>query len=157
MKLSMTLDEKLNFLSSVPSSTVHIKPDIVAREPLQHVAQYFQESLPVSPVRSYQSFLSQQRGHATRQIKSFAVVACGWNAKPLAFLGPASPQTGVKAEAGLILKNDRLLRLKSVQLSLTPLENCEHPRHEPEHRYSWVVLGYSPVGASTSGLAGPSA
>ncbi len=49
MKLGMPLKKKLDFLPSVPSSPVHIEPNILAHESLQHVSQYFEESLPGFP------------------------------------------------------------------------------------------------------------
>ncbi len=157
MKLSVALYKKINFFTSVPGSPVYIEQDVVAPQLSQQVTQYFQKSLPVSRVCSYQSLLSQPGSYPTKQIKPFTVLAFGSHAQSLASFSPPSPQTRVKSETSLILKDDCLIGLKTFQFFLTPSRTCAHPQHEPEYRRSWLFSGYSPIGASTSGLAEPSA
>lgn len=155
MKLGVALHKELHFFSSVPGSPVYIKPNMVTAQLAQHVTQYFQKPLPVAGVCSYQSLLPQQRGYPTKQIKPFAVLAIGSYPKSPPYFGPTPPQTRMKAETSLILKDDRLIGIKTFQFFLTPARTCGHPQHEPECRRSWLFSGYSPIGASTSGLAEP--
>ena len=58
MKLGGALHKKVNRISSMPSGSVYIEPDLVTRESCQHVVQGFQESLRISSVCSHQSLFS---------------------------------------------------------------------------------------------------
>jgi len=153
MNLGMALEKKFDLLASMPGGPVHIEEDIVALELFQQVMQHFQESLPIAPGCSDQSLPPQQWRHPTRQIEPFVVLAIGGNPKSFAPLGPAPSQAGMKAKAGLILKNNGLPGFKIAQFFLTPFENCGNLRRGPEDKHSCPALGCSLIGVATSELA----
>ncbi len=151
MKLNMALHKKRNLISSVPSGTVYIEPNMVASEPRQHVIQRFQESLRISSVCSHQPLFPQQRGYPPKQIEPFAMLTLSWYAKSVSYPGPASAQTRMKTKASLVLKNHRLVGLKALKFFLTLPRTCGHLRHELECRCSRLFSGYILAYASTSG------
>ena len=112
--------------------------------------QHAQESVSVAPGCSYHSLPPQQRGHPTRQIKPFAVLAGGGNPQPLTLPGPAPSQAGVEAKTSLILKNDGLLWFEMAQFFLTSCENHGNLWHGPVDKHSWPSLGCSPTGAAST-------
>jgi len=150
MNLGVALEKKLNIFASMPGGPVRVEEDNVALELFQQVMQHFQESLPIASGCSDQSLPPQQWRHPTRQIEPFVVLAIGWNPKSFAFLGPASSQAGMKAKAGLILKNNGLSGFKMAQFFLTPFENCGNLRRGLEDKHSCPVLNCSLIGAATS-------
>ena len=69
------------------------------------------------------------------------VLAGSRNFEALTLLGPPSPQAGMKAKAGLILKNDDFLGFEVAQFFLTPGENGVHPWREPEDKHVQPASG----------------
>ncbi len=136
MDLSMALEEKPYCVTLVPFSPVHIEMDNITVELFQHMPQHLYKSLAVAFRGAYQAFPPQQGRHPAGQIEPLAMLAGGRYFEPLTFLSPASPQAGMQAKAGLILKNDGLIVLKAPQYFLTRGENDERPWRAPEDKHN---------------------
>ena len=106
MNPSMALEKELDSFAFVPVSPIHIEVNGIASVGSDHMLQDLQESLPVAPGRAYQSFPPQQWRHPAGQIEPFPVLAGGGNFEAFTLPGPTSPETGMKAKASFILKDD---------------------------------------------------
>ncbi len=144
MNLSMALQKKLDLFSFMPFSPIRIEIDDITMELFQHMLRHMQKSLLITSGRAYQPFSPQQGRHPARQIEPLAMLAGSRNSEPLTFLSPASPQTGMQAKAGLILKNNGFIIFKVEQFFLTPGENDGYLWHEPEDKHSRPFSGYNP-------------
>ena len=151
MNLSMALEEKPYFVSFVPFSPVHIEVDNVTAELFQHMLQYLHESLAVTLGGAYQAFPPQQGGHPTGEIEPLAMLAGGRDLEALTFLSPASSQAGMKAKAGLILKDDGFIGFELGQFFLTLGGNPLRPWPWPEDKHSQPVSSCSPDDATSIG------
>ena len=153
----VAFQKKPDSFTFMPAGPIDVKPDIVTGKLLPDMLQDFQEALRITAGSSDQSLLAQERGDPAEQIKPLAVLAGSGDTKTLAFLGPATPQTRMKAKTGFILKNDGLIGLQRLQFFLTPVETRGPLFFEPERRHSWPVSGCNLTGASSSALGGLSA
>jgi hypothetical protein len=140
------------FTSVVPRGTWGMggKPPEIRDPRVNFIKGIFQESLPIALRCSNQSLPPQQWRNPTRQIEPFVVLAIGWNPKSFAPLGPTPSQAGMKAKAGLILKNNGFIVFKVKQFFLTPGENGGHPWHEPEDKHNQLFSDCNPDNATST-------
>lgn len=145
----MVPEKELNLLTFVPFCAIHIEVDGITSERSEHMLQDLQESLPVPLLGTYESFSPQQRGHPSRQVEPLPVLAGGRNPETLTLLGPTSAEAGMKAETGLILKDDRFVDFESAEFFLTAGENRRRPWPVPEDKRSLPVSDCNPSDATS--------
>jgi hypothetical protein len=75
---------------------------------------------------------------------------------PFSSLGPTDPQTGMQGEAGLVLKDDRLLGPQGLEFFLTTDGTAWLLLSSPGGKNSWRASVDTLIGASSTGLDGPS-
>jgi len=153
----MALQEALHLRSAMPTRAIDIQPDRVPPEPMTEMPEHHHEARAIAAGRSHQAVAAQERRHPARQIEPLAVLARGGNPHALPALGPGPAHAGVQGKAGLILKDEGLLRAQGREFFLPAAESAGPPQSAPAGRYGWPVSAGSPTGASTSGPGGPSA
>ena len=149
MQALMGTEELLHGLSLVPAGTVYIEPDRVTAEPAVEVSQHFHKALAISSHRRDHATPSQQRSDPTGKIQPGVMATGGRKTQPLARFRPASSQSGMQAETGLVLKNHRLMPTQAGEFFLEPAGTCEHLRHGLAGRCSWRVSSGNPTDASS--------
>jgi len=156
MQPLMGAEEFFQGLSLMPACTVHIEPDRITAQPPVEVSQPLQKALAISSERRDHATPSQQRSHPTGKIQPGVMATGGGNAQPLAAFGPASSQTGMQAETGLVLKNHRLTPTQAPEFFLGPAGTCGLLRHGLADSCSWRVSADNPTGASNTAPVEPS-
>lgn len=153
----MGLKEEFYLFSFMPSGSIDIEPNHVTFEPPIEMLQATQESFSVPLRQPHQALSAQQRGHPAEDIEPLAMLAGGRDAKPFSSLSPTDPQTGMGCETGFVLKDDRLPGSEGSKFFLTIFEIACLPLPVPEGRNSWLASADILIGASNTGLDGPSA
>ena len=151
----MVLKKERDLFAFVPSGSVHIEMDSVAVERSEQVLEDREESLAVTVGGAYESLPSQERCHPSGEVESLSVLAGCGDFEALAFPGPASSKTGMEAETGFVLKDDRFIGFELAQFFLTPPENRWRLWLEPEDKHNQPVSDCNPGDATSIGLALP--
>lgn len=149
-------EKESHLLTFVPFCAIHIEVDGITSERSEHMLQNLQESLPVPLVGTYESFSPQHRGHPSREVEPLAVLAGGRNSETLTLLGPTPAEAGMKAEAGLILKDDCFVDFELAEFFLTAGESRRRPWPVPEDKRSPPVSDCNPGDATSIGPDVPS-
>jgi hypothetical protein len=157
MQPPMGSNKQIDFLSLVPSGSVHVEINRVSPKALVKMLQAFNESFPVALGRPNHPSSPQQRSHPSKQIEPLAMLTGGWNTQSLSDLRPTKPKAGMQSKTGFILKDYGLLRSKRLQFFLRCGEISSPLRPAPEDMNIPRALTDTPTGASTIAPAGPSA
>jgi len=151
-KSHMSSYKQINFLTPMPSGSVHIKPDGIASEPAIKIFQTGDESLSISLRPSDHPSPTQQRGYPSKQIQSLAVLAGGRNAQPHPSSRPPHSQPRMKCKSRLVLKNDCFLRCQPSEFFLSP-DGIPWPLHSClEDTYIQPASVDTPIDASKTEL-----
>ena len=152
----MVAEKETELLTFVPFCAIHIELDGVTSERSEHMLEDQQESFPVSLGSTYEPFPPQHRGHPSGKVEPLVVLAGGRNSETLALFGPTPAEAGMKAEASLILKDNRLIDLELAEFFLTADESPWRPLPLPEGKRSLLVSDCSPGDAASIGPGVPS-
>jgi hypothetical protein len=155
-KLHMSSYKQINFLSLMPSGSVHIKPDSIPSESAIKIPQTGNKSLSISSRPSNHPSPTQQRSHPSKQIRSLAMLTRGRNAQALSSPRPPHTQPRMKRKARLVLKDNRFLRSQPPEFFLRP-DEIAWPLHSSlEDTYIPPASVDTPIGASKTELDEPS-
>lgn len=135
----------------MPACPIHIKPDGAPFKSSIQVTKNIKESLAISPLGFNHSVASQQRRYPSRDIQALPMLTGGQDTQTLPRLGPAAAQSGMQAESSLVLKYNRLFRLKRFKFFLKSSRIAAHLWTLPEYKNNWLVLNDSLIDASTAG------
>ena len=152
----MSLNKKIDFLPSMPSCPIHIKPDGMPLEPAIHLFQRVKEPFPVSLRPSHQALTPEQGSHPAKEVKALMMLASRRDPKPLAGPGPAHAQTRMKRKSGFILKNNGFSRTQRLDFFLRPDQTAWPLRFVLEGKCSQPASSGNPTGASKIGPGEPS-
>jgi hypothetical protein len=152
----VALDKELNFLSPMPSGSIHIEPNRITTKSLIEVPQTLKESFPIALRPLHHSPSSKQRSHPSKQIQPLPMLARRWNTQPLSHLRPPNPEPRMQCKTRFILKDDRLPRSQGVQFFLTPGEIAWPLRCGLEGTNTQPVSVDNPTDASRTEPAEPS-
>jgi len=150
------LDKEVNFLSLMPSGSIHIEPNRITTKSLIEVPQTLKESFAIALRPSHHSPSSKQRGHPSKQIQPLPMLARRWNTQPLSHLRPPNPEPRMQRKTRFILKDNRLLRFQGLQFFLISGEIAWPLRCALEGTNTQHVSVDNPAGASRTGPAEPS-
>jgi len=153
----MSSNKPIDFLSLVPSGSVHVEINRIAPKALVKMLQTFNESFPVALRRPDHPSSPQQRSYPSKQIESLAMLTGGWNTQSLSDLRPTKPKAGMQGKTSFILKDYGLVRSKRLQFFLRCGEISSPLRPATEDTNTPLALTGTPTGASTIAPAGPSA
>jgi hypothetical protein len=157
VKTLVGLYESSNLFPFVPRCAVHIEPDLITSKPAIEISEASKEPFSVS-FRAFQhSTCSQKRCNPTKNIQSFAMLACRRHSQPLAHSAPSHPKTGMQGEARFIFENNRLLSFQGPKFFLTSCETSGHPRSGPAGSYALLASSCTLTDVSTSEPGVPSA
>jgi hypothetical protein len=155
-KSHMSSYEQINFLSLMPSGSVHIKPNGIPSESAIKILQASNKSPSISSRPSDHPSPTQQRSDPSKHIQSLAMLARGRNAQPLPSPRPSHTQPRMKRKSRFVLKNDRFLRSQPPEFFLTPDETA-WPLHSClEDTYIPHASVDTPIDASKTELGEPS-
>lgn len=91
MKPLMSLKEKLNGLTTMPSGTIHIQPDRIPFEPPVQVSQTAHKPLSVPLRPPHKSIPAQKRRYPSKDVQPLTMLTCGRYLKPFSFSCPPDP------------------------------------------------------------------
>ena len=151
-KSHMSSYKQINFLSLMPSGSVHIKPDGISSEPAIKIFETGYKSPSISSRPSDHPSPTQQGSNPSKHIQSLTMLARGRNAQTLSSSRPPHSQPRVKRKSRLVLKNDRFLRSQPPEFFLRsdeiawPLHSCLEDTYIPPASVD------TPIGASKTEL-----
>jgi hypothetical protein len=151
-KSHMSSYKQINFLSLMPSGSVHIKPDGIASESAIKILQTGNKSPSISSRPSDHPSPTQQGSHPSKQIESLAMLARGRNPQPSTSSRPPHTQPRMKRKSRLAPKDDRFLRSQPPEFFLRP-DEIAWPLHSClEDTYIPPASADTPIGASKTEL-----
>lgn len=157
MQPTMSLEEQVNDLTPVPSSSVHTQPDRIPFQPPIKFAKTPHEPLPVPLRPPHEPRTTKKRRYPSENVQPLPMLAGGRYLEPFSSWCPPHPDTGMEGEARFILKHYRFTGPQGLQFFLTPAQTASHPPFVPEDTNNWPVSADTPIDASTPGPGAPSA
>ena len=115
MQPPMGSNKQIDFLSLVPSGSVHVEINRVSPKALVKMLQAFNESFPVALGRPNHPSLPQQRSHPSKQVEPPGMWTGGRSPQSLSNLRSTKPQALVQSKASFVLKDYGLARSKRSQ------------------------------------------
>jgi len=157
MQPPMGSNKQIDFLSLVPSGSIHVEINRVPPKALVKMLQTFNEPFPVALRRPDHPSSPQQRSHPSKQIEPLAMLTGGRNTQSPSDLCPTKPEAGMQRKASFIFKDYGLPRPKRSEffLGYGEISSPLHPAIEDTN--TPLALTGTPIGASTIAPAGPSA
>gem|GEM_PF-1009559 len=152
----VALDKELNFLSPMPSGSIHIEPNRITTKSLIEVLQTLKEPFPIALRPSYHSPSSEQWSHPAKQIQPLPMLTRRWNTQTPSHLRPPNPEPRMQRKTRFILKDARLPRSQGVQFFLRPGKIAWPLRCGLEGTNTQPVSVDTPAGASRTEPAEPS-
>jgi len=152
----MLSEELPDRITPMPTCSINIKPDGVSAKPAIEVLQHLEETLSVAAFGLDHSCTAQKRGHPSRNIQTFLMLAGCRDLQPLSDKRPAATKPRMQGKAAFVLKNKGFFSAQRFEFFLGSWQTSLRPRPLLGDRHGWLASNDTRADASNTGLDGPS-
>ena len=114
----MLSEELLDWITPMPTSSVHIQPDSIATKLAIKVPQHFEKPFSVAAFRLDNPGTTQKRSNPAGNIQTFLMLAGCRNFQPFSNKRPDAPKPRVQSKTAFVLKNHGFFRTQRFEFFL---------------------------------------